>query len=269
MYGRGDASAAAYEDVGGELVDGHDGRASQEPAVLDHVAHALAGDWDYTHGGRLVVHDADGHLVRDNCGDGLCRGRAGDGDHVYADRADARPRFQFIQRERAELRGLYHRGVLADGDERAAHTAHGGRSHRAALLHGVREQCERGRRPMRARALEAQSLYYLRDRVAGYGRRRETKVYDAEAYSEAARGLPAHELARARELEGELLYQLGDFVERRARGRVAHGMIDDAGAGDADVYDRLRLAHAVERARHKGIVLERVGDAYELRASHP
>ena len=43
--------------------------------------------------------------------------------------------------------------------------------------------------------------------------------------------------------------------------------MDDAGAGDADVYDRVRLAHAVEGAGHEGVVLHRVAEDDELGAA--
>src|SRR5205085_585963 len=83
---------------------------------------------------------------------------------------------------------------------------------RAALLHRVREERERGGRPVRARALEPKGLDDLRDRVAGHGRRREAQVNDAEADSQTPRGLAPDEFARARELEGEPLDELRHLV---------------------------------------------------------
>ena len=41
----------------------------------------------------------------------------------------------------------------------------------------------------------------------------------------------------------------------------------DARPRHADVYDLLRLAHAVERARHEGVVLHGVAEHHELRAA--
>lgn len=66
MNRRGDASAAPYEIDGGEAVDGHDGRASQEAAELYGVADASTGHGDDADGGRLVIHHADCHLVGDD-----------------------------------------------------------------------------------------------------------------------------------------------------------------------------------------------------------
>src|SRR2546423_9346148 len=160
---RGDATAAAYEGVGGEFVDGHDGGRAEEAAELDRVADIFSRHGDDAHRGRLVVRHADGHLVGDDGGDGLSRRRAGHGHHVNAYGADARPRFQFVERERAVARRAYHPVVLRDRDERPAHPAHRARSHRAALLYGVGEERKRGGRAVRARALETQSLDYLRD----------------------------------------------------------------------------------------------------------
>ena len=42
----------------------------------------------------------------------------------------------------------------------------------------------------------------------------------------------------------------------------------DAGAADADVDDRLRLADAVESARHEGVILHGVGKDHELGTAH-
>ena len=121
-------------------------------------------------------------------------------------------------------------------------------------------------RPVRARALEPQGLDDLRDRIAGRGRRREREVNDAEAKPQAARGFAPDEFARARELEGEALDEFRHLVERRILWRVAHRVVDDAGAGDADVDDRFGFADAVECARHERVVLDGVGEADELRA---
>src|SRR5215210_4289567 len=99
MNGRGYASAASYEIRAVESVDGHDGRAPQEAAELDHLADIFARHGDDAHRRRLVIHDADGHLVGDDRTDGLGSSLAGHGDHVYPDRADARPGFQFFERE--------------------------------------------------------------------------------------------------------------------------------------------------------------------------
>ncbi len=47
---------------------------------------------------------------------------------------------------------------------------------------------------------------------------------------------------------------------------MADGVVDDAGAGDADVDDCFGLADPVECARHKRIVFDGVGEADELGA---
>ncbi len=65
-------------------MEGHDGGAAQKAAEVDPVAHSLALGRDQTDGSGLVVHHADGRLVRDDGGNGGRRGVAGDGDHVQA-----------------------------------------------------------------------------------------------------------------------------------------------------------------------------------------
>src|ERR1051326_2632827 len=62
MNRRGDATAAADEGVGRELVDGHDRRGAEEAAELDRVADIFAGDGDDAHGRRLVVQIGRAHV---------------------------------------------------------------------------------------------------------------------------------------------------------------------------------------------------------------
>ena len=63
------------------------------------------------------------------------------------------------------------------------------------------------------------------------------------------------------------LIGLGDDAEVRAAHRACSALMDDAGAGDADVYDRVRLADAVEGAGHEGVVLDGVAEDDELGAA--
>ena len=104
------------------------------------------------------------------------------------------------------------------------------------------------------------------DRIAGHGRRRKRQIDDAELQTETPRRFAPDQFTGARELERESLDDLGHLVERQVLRGVAQRVIDDAGAGDADVDDRLRFADAVKRARHERVVLDRVGEADELRA---
>jgi Zn-dependent protease len=100
LDGGGDAAAEVYEGLAGAAVaDFDDRRGAEQSAEIDHVARLGPGHGNQPHGGRLVVHHADGHLVGDDGGDGLRRGVAGDGDHVQADRADAGHRLELLQDE--------------------------------------------------------------------------------------------------------------------------------------------------------------------------
>jgi hypothetical protein len=164
-------------------MDGHDGGRAEQAAELYHLAYIHAGHGDDANGCRLVIHDTDGHLVRYDGRDGFRARGAGHGHHVYPYGADAGPRLKLIQRESAHSRGLYHGGVLGDGDESAAHPAHGSGSHSAALLDGVGQKRQSGCSAVRPGALKAHRFYYLGHRISRHGRRRERKVYDAERKS--------------------------------------------------------------------------------------
>ena len=138
-----EAAAAMREHAPGEGVDGHDGRAAEEAAELEHVAHAVTDGGNETDGGGLRVDHADGHLVGDDARDCLHGGVSRDGDHVEADRADRGHGFELLDGERAVHGGADHAGVLRDGDERAREAAHRRARHDAALLDAVVEKGER------------------------------------------------------------------------------------------------------------------------------
>ncbi len=69
MYRRRDAAAAADEVSRRENIHGHDRRAAEEAAKLDHLAHFAAGRRHDAHGCGFVVHHADGHFIGDERGD--------------------------------------------------------------------------------------------------------------------------------------------------------------------------------------------------------
>ena len=120
---------------------------------------------------------------------------------------------------------------------------------------------------MRAAFFKAHDLKYLGNAVAHGGRRREGEIDHAEGHAKAARGLLRDKLTHAGYLEGGFLYRLGDNVKRLALAgleRVRH----NAGAGHAHVYHALRLAHAVESACHKGVILHSVGEHHKLCTAH-
>ena len=79
-------------------------------------------------------------------------------------------------------------------------------------------------------------------------------------------GLLRHQLTHAGDLEGGFLDGLRHHVKGLALDGL-QGVVHHAGAGDAHVDDALRLAHAVERARHEGVVLHRVAEYHQLGAA--
>lgn len=92
----GDAPAAFDKSLTRKTVDAHHGRAAQESAELNHIAHSFSGNGDDADGGRFVVHDADCHFIRDDGGECFGGCITGNGDHIETDRTDARPRFEFL-----------------------------------------------------------------------------------------------------------------------------------------------------------------------------
>ena len=77
----------------------------------------------------------------------------------------------------------------------------------------------------------------------------------------------ADQLAHAGDLEGGLFDGLGHLVKGLALRRLGKAWCTTPGAGNAHVDDALRLAHAVEGAGHKGVVLHRVAEHHQLGAA--
>ena len=73
----------------GLLVHRHHRSTAQKAAHFHRVPHVLARGGQQADSGGLVVHHADGRLVRDDGGDGLRRGVAGHGDHIQTHGANA------------------------------------------------------------------------------------------------------------------------------------------------------------------------------------
>lgn len=82
----------------------------------------------------LGIHHADSRLVRDNRREDFCRCVAGNDYHIETDGADRRHRFELLYLQCARARGVYHSGILGDGNKYAGETADMRRCHRAAFL---------------------------------------------------------------------------------------------------------------------------------------
>ncbi len=82
--------------------------------------------------------------------------------------------------------------------------------------------------------------------TAGVGRQGE--VNDAEGHAQPPGGLLRHQLAHARHLEA-VFFTVSATTPKSAPPHGAQRVMHHAGAGDADVYHRVRLAHAVEGPR--------------------
>ena len=103
----------------------------------------------------------------------FCGCVAGNDYHIETDGADRRHRFELLYLQCARACGVYHSGVLGDGDKRAGETADMRRSHRAALFDCVVEQGERRCCAVSAALFETYLFEYMRHGVADCGRGRE------------------------------------------------------------------------------------------------
>src|SRR5438270_417385 len=122
---------------------------------------------------------------------------------------------------------------------------------------------------MRARALEPNGLKNVRHRITGHRCGRQRKIDDPERDSQPARSFAANQLTGPREFERKLL----DYLRKVLKWKIAISMldrvIDNAGAGDADIQYRFRLADAVKRPGHEWIVFDGVGETNKLGAGNP
>src|SRR5437879_6085919 len=122
---------------------------------------------------------------------------------------------------------------------------------------------------MRARALESHGLKNVGHRITGYRCGRQRKIDDAKRDSQTARSFAANQLAGPREFERNFLDYLRKVLKWKIGISVLHCVIDNAGAGYADIQHGFRLADAVKRAGHEWIVFHGVGETNKLGAGNP
>ena len=266
MNRSGNTTATGHKGLAAGLVDRHDGRVAHQAAEVRHLAHALARHGDHTHGGGLLIHHADGGFVGDQAGDGGSSGIARNGDHVKTHRAYAGHGLKLLEGQATGGGSVNHVLVFGDRNERAGQAAHIGGRHDAALLHLIVEHGERGGGAWGAHLFEADLLQHFADGVAHGGGRGEREVDDAEWHSESAGGLLGHQLADARDLERGALDGFAQEFEVFALGFVQRAG-NHAGAGNADVDDRVAFGHAVEAACHERVVVRGVAECHELHAT--
>ena len=259
-------AASGYESFAAGLVDRHDGRVAHEAAEVRHFADAFARHGDHAHGSGLLIDHADGGFVGDQAGDGGSRGIARNGDHVKTHRAYAGHGLKLLEGQATGGGSVNHVLVFGDRDERTGQTAHVGGRHDAALLDLVVEHGERRCGAGSADLLEADLLQHFTHGVAHGRGRGERQVDDAERDAEAAGSLLSHKLTHARDLERGALDGLAQEFEVLALGRIERAG-DHAGAGDADVDDRVAFGDAVEAAGHERVVVRHVAEGHELDAA--
>ena len=170
--------------------------------------------------------------------------------------------FSMVRQPR--LGGVDHAVVLADGDERARQAADMVGGHDAALLDGVVQQGEAGGGAAAAAGLKAHLLEDVGHAVAHGGGGGQRQVDDAGGHAQLLGGEVGHQLAHAGDLEGRPLHQLGHLIDGGILGQAGQRGADRARAGDAHMDLAVRLAGAVERARHEGVVLGCIAEDDEL-----
>ena len=241
---------------------------AQQTAEIQHVACFVANGRDDAHGGGLAVHHADGGFVRDQAADDLGSRVAGNDHHVDADRADGGHCFELFKRQAAAVGCVDHAVVLRHRDECAGQAAHVVGSHHAALFDGVVQQGQAGGGAAAAAAFQTHFFQNIGNAVADGRGGGQRQVDDARRYAKALAGKVGHQLAQTGDLERCALDQLSHFVHRGVLGQLGQRRTHGTGAGNADVDLAVRLARAVERTRHKRVVLGRVAEHDELGVAH-
>ena len=245
---------------------GHDGCSTEQATKFDHVAYAQADRRDDADRGGLVVHHADCCFVGNHCGEGGGGGVTGNRDHVQAHRADGGHRLKLVQGDVSGGCGFNHADILRDRDEGPGEATDVRARHEAALLHRIVEQrkCRNG--AVGTDGFQTHLFEDVRDRVANLCGGCQGEVNNVEGYAQTLRGEGADQLADAGNLEGCLL----DFFGAGVKGFAAdlqQGAVYHAGAGDTYGDSGVCLLHAVECARHEGVVADGVREDDELGAA--
>ena len=213
-----------------------------------------------------MVHHADCRLVGNHCGEGGGGGVAGNRNHVQADGADGGHCFELIQGDVSGCCGFNHADILRDRNEGAGEATDVRACHEAALLHRIIEQCEGRNGTVGTDGFQTHLFEDVRDRVANLCGGCQGEVNNVEGYAQTLGGEGTDQLTDAGNLEGCLLDFFGAGVEGFAA-YLLQGAVYHAGAGDTHGDGGVCLLHAVECARHEGVVADCVGEDDELGAA--
>ena len=140
--------------------------------------------------------------------------------------------------------------------------------HRTSLFHRVVEHREAGGRAVRPHGGEPHLFQHFAHAVVAYGSGGEGEIHNAEARAQRFCRLASHKFSHAGDLEGSVLYRFRKHVATFPSDAFQSGF-HHAGTGYAYVHHAVSLAHAVEGARHEGIVLHGVGEDDEFGAPYP
>ena len=114
--------------------------------------------------------------------------------------------------------------------------------------------------------LKAYLAQDIRYRISNSRSRCKRQIYDSKWDAESSGCFLCYQLSYSGDLEGCLLDGLAEYLEVRAA-YFLKSMLNNSGAGYADVDDRVRLCHAVESTCHEGIVIRCIAEYNKLRAA--
>ena len=127
-----------------------------------------------------MIYHTQGHFIGDDGRDGIGIHRAGNGDHVQSDRADASHGLEFFQTEGAFAHRLGQNRILHHWNKGAAQATHGLTGKDATLLHRIIEQGKDSRGTGGSNGIDPEDLKNLPDAVADSGCGGERQINDAE-----------------------------------------------------------------------------------------
>ena len=138
--------------------------------------------------------------------------------------------------------------------------------HDAALFHRVVQHGKGSRGAVGAADLQPHFFQNPGNAVPHGGSGRKAQIHDSEGYAQTAGRFLAHQLTHTGNLESGLFDGFGHHVKGLTL-HVLQSVVHHAGAGNAHIQHALRLAHAVERTGHEGVILHGVGEHHHLGAA--
>ena len=169
----------------------------------------------------------------------------------------------------APLRGSGdHALILADGDKRAGQAAHmAEEAMTPPFFTASFSSASAAVVPWVPQTLQAHFFQNARHAVADGRGGRQGQIHDAEGHVQPRRWPPAATSCPMRVIRKAVFLIVSATTSKGWPLHALQGVMHHAGAGNAHVDDAVRLAHAVERAGHEGVVLHGVAEHHQLGAA--